>query len=208
MSNEIKRKIGEFTYWLEDNTEKDEGDWVISKHQIDMQIGESNQYMNWVFEKPFEIGIGQCKVDNRFNPPMIYADSIVMTGNALQERTYKIIKSDNPAIGLWMTLDDLIEQEKSIFDSGKFEDESELKEKIQIFLDSEDNELNLDFIPLTYYDKVLEELGYECIDADTNECDVDFWYTYLKDETEVTLDGSLWNGSFRLIKNYDEIDEQ
>jgi hypothetical protein len=95
----IQKRIGEYSYLLSDEP-KEIGDWVISKHQIDEQIGNSNEYMNHVFNKPFEIGIGQCKLDDRFNPPMLFADNIGMSGNALQERTYKILKTDNPSISV------------------------------------------------------------------------------------------------------------
>jgi hypothetical protein len=93
----MKKQIGNYFYWLSYEL-KSVGDWVVSKHQIDKQIETSNTYMNGVFDRPFEIGIGQCKLDDRFNPPMLFADNIAMSGNALQERTYKIIKTDNPDI--------------------------------------------------------------------------------------------------------------
>ena len=111
----MKKQIGDYFYWLVDEP-KVVGDWVISKHQIDEQIGTSDLFMNNVFNKPFEIGIGQCKLDNRFKPPMLFADNIGMSGNALQERTYKIIKTDNPNIDLPMSWDDLLEQEDYLFD--------------------------------------------------------------------------------------------
>jgi hypothetical protein len=109
----IKKVIGNYEYLLS-NEPKEVGDWVISKHQIDEQIGNTNEYMNHVFNKPFEIGIGQCKLDERFNPPMLFADNIGMSGNALQERTYKITRTNNPDIP--MGWDDLLEQEDYLFD--------------------------------------------------------------------------------------------
>ena len=105
-----KVQIGEYYYYLTQGV-KIPGDWVVSKHQIDEQIGETRMFMNRVFNKPFEIGLGQCKLDYRFNPPMLYADNIAMSGNALQERTYRIIKTDNPTILLPMPWDNLIKQE-------------------------------------------------------------------------------------------------
>jgi hypothetical protein len=110
----MKKQIGDYFYWLADEL-KVVGDWVISKHQIDEQIGTSDLFMNKVFNKPFEIGIGQCKLDDRFTPPMLFADNIGMSGKALQERTYKIIKTDNPNIDLPMSWDDLLEQEDYLF---------------------------------------------------------------------------------------------
>jgi hypothetical protein len=93
----IKKQIDVYYYFLVDGVKK-EGDYVISKHQIDEQIGNSKYFMNSVFAKPFEIGIGQCELDYRFNPPMLHADNIALSGNALQERCYKIVETDNPNI--------------------------------------------------------------------------------------------------------------
>lgn len=86
--------IGGYEYYLVLNTIKVVGDWVISKHQIDEQIGETDMFLNGVFNKPFEIGIGQCKMVDEY----LCADNIAMGGNALQERTYKVVKTDNPNI--------------------------------------------------------------------------------------------------------------
>lgn len=107
------RKIGEYTYHLEDGV-KEIGDWIISKHQIDEQIGESDKFMNGVFNKPFDIGIGQCRLETYFNPPILVADNIVLAGDALQKGTYKIIRTDNPNIP--MGWDDLLSQEDFIFE--------------------------------------------------------------------------------------------
>jgi hypothetical protein len=87
--------IGKYKYWLSDES-KQIGDWVISKNNINQQIDNSDQYMNHVFNKPFEIGIGKCREDSSVYPPRLIADNIVLAGDALQKGCYKIIKTTNP----------------------------------------------------------------------------------------------------------------
>lgn len=109
----IEKIIGNHSYFLSDES-KETGDWVVSKHQIDEQIGNTNEYMNHVFNKPFEIGIGQCRLETYFTPPLLIADNISLAGNALQSGTYKIIRTNNPQIPI--SWDDLLEQEEYLFD--------------------------------------------------------------------------------------------
>jgi hypothetical protein len=92
----MEKIIGEYTYWLADDP-KVVGDWVVSKNQINEQIGTTNTYMN-SYDQPSEIFIGQCKIDDTFNTNLLVADNIAMCGPALQERTYKIVKTNNPNI--------------------------------------------------------------------------------------------------------------
>lgn len=72
--------------------------------------------------------------------------------------------------------------------------------KIKEFLKSNETELKLPFIPLEIYEALFEQLGYWMYDRETNGWQVDFWYKYKKDNSIITLDGSLHYGNFKLIK--------
>lgn len=75
-----------------------------------------------------------------------------------------------------------------------------MKNKIEEFLKSNETELSLPFIPLEIYETLFNELGYENYAKDTNGWELDFWWKYKKDSDIITLEGSLYSGEFKLIK--------
>lgn len=61
---------------------------------------------------------------------------------------------------------------------------------------------SLPFVPLEVVNYILKGLGFTLEEADTNGYQVDFWYTYKhpnKDQ-RFTLQGSLWYGKLKLVK--------
>jgi hypothetical protein len=58
----IKKIIGKYFYILEDSIKVD-GDWVISKHQLEKQIGDTEEYINGLFsEKQFQLIIDKINL--------------------------------------------------------------------------------------------------------------------------------------------------
>lgn len=72
--------------------------------------------------------------------------------------------------------------------------------KIKEFLESNETELSLPFIPLEIYEALFMELGYEIENSNTTGHEVCFNYTYSNDVKSFKLKGSLYKGDFKLIK--------
>lgn len=76
-----------------------------------------------------------------------------------------------------------------------------MEDRIEKWLGSEFTTLALDVKPLSEYIDVMERLGYETGEFDSNGWQVDFWLTFKKDnEKDVTIAGSLWYGDYSLSK--------
>ena len=82
----------------------------------------------------------------------------------------------------------------------------DLESRIKTFLDDpKGGELAVEFIPLEEFIFILESLGYEKDDYDTNGWQCDFWLYLTKVGCQkLTLSGSLYYGGFTLSKNDDE----
>lgn len=88
-------------------------------------------------------------------------------------------------------------------------------EKIKAFLESDQQEVSLDFRPINDYAEILSTLGFNtkyqnslnlCNDNaewDTNGWQVDFWWKIMKEDKNYTLSGSLFYGDFTLTKEED-----
>jgi hypothetical protein len=72
--------------------------------------------------------------------------------------------------------------------------------KVKEFLESNETELKLPFIPLEIYETLFEELGYEIEDSNTTGHEIYFSYTYSNGFENLKLKGSLYRGNFKLIK--------
>jgi hypothetical protein len=89
---------------------------------------------------------------------------------------------------------------------------NKMKQLILDFINSEETELKLDFLPLNDYAKILSELGFNTIlngslnlmndnaDYDTNGWQVDFWWNFKLVDKKYCLGGSLFYGDFTLSK--------
>lgn len=73
-----------------------------------------------------------------------------------------------------------------------------MKELLEKVINGEVKSVNLPFTPIKEIEKVLDELGVDTADceSDTNGWQVDFWYMYGKYE----LSGSLHYGEFKFSK--------
>ena len=76
-----------------------------------------------------------------------------------------------------------------------------MKEIIEKFIASGENELDLEFQPLNNIASVLENLGFQNYNSDTNGWDVDFWYYRHPELGDYVMAGSLFYGSMALLKN-------
>lgn len=72
--------------------------------------------------------------------------------------------------------------------------------KIKEFLESNETELKLPFIPLEIYEALFIELGYKYYNTENSGWEIDFWWKYIKDNNIITLEGCLYEGNFKLIK--------
>ena len=75
--------------------------------------------------------------------------------------------------------------------------------KIKEFLESNETELKLPFIPLEIYEALFEELGYYLSDRDRNYNETDFAIDYHHKNTLkcINLVGSFYDGKFNLLKD-------
>lgn len=74
-----------------------------------------------------------------------------------------------------------------------------MKEIIEAFIQSEKREITIPMVPIEEIDEVMEELGYDQTEYNSNGWQVDFWITYGEKE-KIYLKGSLYYGNFKLVK--------
>ena len=85
-----------------------------------------------------------------------------------------------------------------------------LKNTIIDFIESEEDlEISVPRLAIEEYELIFAELGYELNndddDTSTNGWQVDFWYSLINGNKEITLSGSLWHGDdYSLSKDEDE----
>lgn len=80
----------------------------------------------------------------------------------------------------------------------------ELKEVLNVFLNTSETEISFNQIPWGLLEEVLSEFGYEQDpngDFETNGWQIDFWVDYIKNEIVLNISGSLWYGEIKIIKN-------
>lgn len=78
-----------------------------------------------------------------------------------------------------------------------------MKEEIEDFLNGNDIQLKLVMTPISNVTEILEPLGYEEYEYDSNGWEVDFWQTYINENQgnkKIELSGSLFYGNFTLSK--------
>ncbi len=78
-----------------------------------------------------------------------------------------------------------------------------MKKLLQEFIKSGKEEYSFSrMIPLSTIEDILKDIGFkDCDEAETNGCDVDFWYYYEHQEYgRYYITGSLWRGKFKIMK--------
>jgi len=80
----------------------------------------------------------------------------------------------------------------------------DLKNKLEEFIKSDKECIDLDMLPISELGKILIELGFDKLELDgdeTNGWQIDFWYKFNHSELGTyTLSGSLHYGNFKLSK--------
>ena len=96
----------------------------------------------------------------------------------------------------------VFEHFKDVFTAKEIKKLFNLGEKITNFLESEDKELEVDFIPISHYSRLFSLLGFKYLNEefDTNGWEITFWTYFVKDKTRIMLRGSLYYGNFKLVK--------
>ena len=82
----------------------------------------------------------------------------------------------------------------------KYKTKEELLEDIR-----KEGYLSIKFAPISYYVKVLRELGFKRLEKlfDTNGWQIDFWTYFTDGENTLMISGSLYNGQFKLTIDND-----
>lgn len=81
----------------------------------------------------------------------------------------------------------------------------EVKEVLNVFLESDETVLNFDQLSYGILRECLEELQWkkdpDC-DFDTMGWEIDFWVDFIREELRLAISGSLWYGDITIDKNY------
>lgn len=75
-----------------------------------------------------------------------------------------------------------------------------MRDKIKKFLDGDSEILELDMTPLKDIEDIILSYGYSRMAYDSNGMQVDFWFEYHNDDKHLLLEGSVYNGDFKLEK--------
>lgn len=80
----------------------------------------------------------------------------------------------------------------------------DLKDKIEKFIRSEEKSISLPMIPISGFDDMLQEIGFDEMEMEgdeTNGWQVDFWYYFIHPEFgKFCLGGSLHYGDFNFSR--------